>query len=431
MGSQQKRRPSSGGSLSLRTSNKLRRKSLYVTQKKEANKSRHEERHRRRKEEAKDPELRRVRLENNQPASIDKKRIWDDGDDDSLGAVVNVAQLKRRRLEAAAAREADGIQDDLSDDDDVDSMLGSDDELKPNGEDGEDEEDEEDDAKAERDQSRRAQRTPSLAPSTASTNLDLTPDSLATEFKHLFADEPLQFPKILVTTGINATIHKEAQDIAELFPNTTYIRRSAHFHSHKYSVREIAKFAKNRGFTALVVVHEDLKKPSQLTICHLNSEASALGPTLTYTIRGYQPGKSLLGHGNPTNHYPELLLNGFQTPLGLLAAKSLYTLFPAKPELGGRQVVTLHNQRDYIFVRRHRYVFREARPTEKNVVGADGKELEGLQGIRAGLQEIGPRMTLKLRRVDKGIGRAGSEGEDALKWEWKTKMEKKRTRFNL
>jgi len=40
-------------------------------------------------------------------------------------------------------------------------------------------------------------------------------------------------------------------------------------------------------------------------------------------------------------------------------------------------------------------------------------------------------MTLKLRRVDKGIGRAGSEGEDALKWEWKAKMEKKRTRFNL
>lgn len=36
-----------------------------------------------------------------------------------------------------------------------------------------------------------------------------------------------------------------------------------------------------------------------------------------------------------------------------------------------------------------------------------------------------------MRRVDKGIGRAGSEGEDALSWEWKAKMEKQRTRFNL
>lgn len=84
------------------------------------------------------------------------------------------------------------------------------------------------------------------------------------------------------------------------------------------------------------------------------------------------------------------------------------TLFPAMPELAGRQVVTLHNQRglcflpltghqlltgtvDYIFVRRHRYVFREARATEKNVVDAEGKEMKGMQGIRAGLQEIGPR----------------------------------------
>ena len=38
-------------------------------------------------------------------------------------------------------------------------------------------------------------------------------------------------------------------------------------------------------------------------------------------------------------------------------------------------------------------------------------------------------MTLKLRRVDKGVGRAGSD-EDALH-EWKGKMEKKRTRFYL
>ncbi len=87
---------------------------------------------------------------------------------------------------------------------------------------------------------------------------------------------------------------------------------------------------------------------------------------------------------------PELLLNGFKTPLGLLAAKSMNTLFPPKPELAGRQVLTLHNQRDYIFFRRHRYIFREARATEKNVQGADGKEMEGVKGIRAGLQEIGP-----------------------------------------
>ncbi|KAJ4304107.1 Ribosome production factor 1 [Collariella sp. IMI 366227] len=415
-----------GGSLSLKTSNKIRRKQLYVDQKKSSGKARHEERHRRRRDEAKDPELKRERLEKNQPASIDKKRIWDDVDDDSLGAVVDLAQLKRRRIEqaeAAAAAEADALVGGGAEkDDDVDSMLGSEDE---------EEGDEDDEERMEKLRQQRAQRQPSIATSTVSTNLDLTPDALATQFKYLFSDEPPAMPKILVTTGLNGTIHKEAQEIAAVLPNATYIPRSAHRYGHKYSVREIAKFAINRGYTALLVVHEDLKRPSQLSVCHLNGEDAPPGPTLTYTIRNYQPGKAILGHGNATNHYPELLLNGFQTPLGLLAAKSMNTLFPAKPELSGRQVVTLHNQRDYLFFRRHRYIFREARATEKNVVGADGKEMDAVKGIRAGLQEIGPRMTLKLRRVDKGIGKAGSEGDDALKWEWKAKMEKKRTRFNL
>ena len=126
-----------------------------------------------------------------------------------------------------------------------------------------------------------------------------------------------------------------------------------------------------------------------------------------------------------------MILNNFRTPLGLLTARLFLTLFPPQPELQGRQVVTLHNQRDYIFVRRHRYVFRDKRATEKSVVGPDGEKVKGVEEIKAGLQELGPRFTLKLRRVDKGIGRAGSQGDDGLQWEWKAHMEKKRTRFNL
>lgn len=210
-------RGTSGPSLSLKTRNKLRRQQLYIQQKKATNKARHEERHRRRKEEAKDPELRRQRLERNQPASIDKKRIWDDVDDDSLGAVVDVAQLKRRRLEeaeAAAAAEADGAGKNSEEkDDDVDSMLGSDDDEGGEGGSGDDEE------RAEKLQRERSRRQPSIAPSTVSTNLDITPDSLAAQFKNLFSDEPPVMPKILVTTGLNGTIHKEAQEIASIFPN--------------------------------------------------------------------------------------------------------------------------------------------------------------------------------------------------------------------
>ena len=50
-------------------------------------------------------------------------------------------------------------------------------------------------------------------------------------------------------------------------------------------------------------------------------------------------------------------------------------------------MVTLHNQRDFLFFRRHRYAFRS---TEK-----------------AALQEIGPRFTLKLRWLKKGLPSVG------------------------
>ena len=88
--------------------------------------------------------------------------------------------------------------------------------------------------------------------------------------------------------------------------------------------------------------------------------------------------------------------------------------------------MTMHNQRDYVFFRRHRYVFRDKRASEKSVVGTDGEAMKGVEDIRAGLQELGPRFTLKLRRVDKGIQR--SSGQE---WEWKTKTDKTRTKFQL
>lgn len=302
------------------------------------------------------------------------------------------------------------------DDDDNDSMLDSD----------EDEDEEAREARLERQREKRAQRVPSIAPSTTSTNLDLTPISLALKFPSLFSDEPPPEPKILVTTSLNSTLHDEAHMLCTLFPNSRYIPRSSHRYGYKYSLREICKFSASKDYTAVVLMKEDLKKPTGLSIVHLPK-----GPTFHFTISNWIEGKKLPGHGNPTNHYPELMLNNFKTPLGLLTAKLFQTMFPPRPEFEGRQVVALHNQRDFIFVRRFRYAFRDKRATEKSVVDAEGKALEGVESIRAGLQELGPRFTLKLRRVDKGIGRAGSEGEDATQWEWKSKMEKDRKRFNL
>jgi ribosome production factor 1 len=398
----------------LKAANKLKRQELFIQHKKASGKERREARHRRRKEENREPELKTARLASNKTLTLDQKRVWDEGDDDSLGAQVDLETLRRRQMEEAEALDTE-MKDD-EEDEDNDSMLDSDD----------DEDDEARQAAVEKQREKRAKRDNSIAPSTTSTNLDLTPSSLALKFPSLFSDIPPPDPKVLVTTSLNSTIHYEAQLLSTLFPNSTYVPRSSHRYGHKYSLREICKFATNREYTTVILVKEDLKKPTGISVVHLPA-----GPTFHFSISNWIEGRKLPGHGNPTNHYPELLLNNFKTPLGLLTAKLFQTLFPPRPEFQGRQVITLHNQRDYIFVRRHRYVFREKRATEKSIVGADGAEMKGVEGIRAGLQELGPRFTLKLRRVDKGIGRAGSEGDDATQWEWKAKMEKDRKRFNL
>ncbi|RWS15005.1 ribosome production factor 1-like protein, partial [Leptotrombidium deliense] len=79
---------------------------------------------------------------------------------------------------------------------------------------------------------------------------------------------------------------------------------------------------------------------------------------------------------DPTEHVPEIILNNFTTRLGHSIGRMFASLFPHDPQFIGRQVATFHNQCDCIFFRFHRF------KSEKKV----------------GIQELGPRFTLKLRK---------------------------------
>ncbi len=346
MGSK-RQNPSSNGSLS-KSHNKLRRQELFVKQKKEKESQRRDERFRRKREEDKNPELKSQRLARNVPVTIDSKRVWDEVDSEGLGASVDVGVLKRRKLEQAeaeaAAAEADAqLEEENEDDDedDKDSMLDPSDEDDEDGD--QDSEDDEKPNRRHRAPSNAPSLAPSLAPSTTSTQLDLTPDSLALQFPTLFNSEPPPMPKILITTSLNSTLHAEAELLTSLFPNSVYIRRTQHRYAHKYSLREICRFASARNFTAVLVLKEDAKRPTGLSIVHLPS-----GPTLTFSISNWLPGSKIPGHGNATQSWPELNLQGYNTTVGLLTARVFQTLFPPQPEFEGRQVVTMHNHRDYV-----------------------------------------------------------------------------------
>ncbi|KAH3684138.1 hypothetical protein WICPIJ_004868 [Wickerhamomyces pijperi] len=203
-------------------------------------------------------------------------------------------------------------------------------------------------------------------------------------------------PKVLLTTNANArkAAYEFADILMEAIPNVTFVKRK-----REYTVKDISGYCANRDFTDLVIINEDKKDVNGITFVHLPE-----GPTFYFSITSLVPGKKIAGHGKATDHIPELILNNFTTRLGQTISRMFQSLYPQKPEFEGRNVVTLHNQRDFIFFRRHRYIFRNEE--------------------KVGLQELGPQFTMKLRRVQKGV-------KEEIEWEHRPDMDKDKRKFYL
>lgn len=206
-------------------------------------------------------------------------------------------------------------------------------------------------------------------------------------------EDPYAPPALLITTSLphnstsphlssaNARSHPAERvrqfvdELLNIFPGAEYRQRAK---AKGVGLGKIAGWARDRGYDAMLVVGEDKKEPFSLTIIGLPQ-----GPTAFFRLTNISIKTEIEGHARSTGHTPELILNNFTTTLGHDVGTLLQSLFPRIPQLEGRQVVTAHNQRDYIFFRRHRYMFASEE--------------------RAKLQEIGPRFTLKLRSLKPGL----------------------------
>ncbi|XP_029004711.1 ribosome production factor 1 [Betta splendens] len=181
-------------------------------------------------------------------------------------------------------------------------------------------------------------------------------------------------PKVLITTSDRprGRTVRFCEQLATVIPNAyVYYRRGL-------ALKRIIPQCVARDFTYLVVINEDRKVPNGMVLCHLPE-----GPTAHFKVSNVRLRKELKRRGkDPTQHYPEVILNNFTTRLGHSIGRLFAALFPQDPQFVGRQVATFHNQRDFIFFRFHRYIFKN----EKKV----------------GIQELGPRFTLKLRSLQKG-----------------------------
>ncbi|CAH7683946.1 anticodon-binding protein [Phakopsora pachyrhizi] len=165
-------------------------------------------------------------------------------------------------------------------------------------------------------------------------------------------------------------------------------RKTKHF-----ELRSVCRWACKRSYGSMVVIGEAHGGRNRSGPTHMMISRLPFGPSACFRLTSIVPSKAIPGHANATSHFPELVLSNFSTPLGLSVGTLLQSIFPPLPELGGRQVVSLQNQRDFIFVRRFRYAFAER---DKLLLNPND------EAFRARLQEIGPRFTLKIRWLKRG-----------------------------
>ena len=215
------------------------------------------------------------------------------------------------------------------------------------------------------------------------------------EFAPYFRND--KTPKLMITTRPRPSRHlfKFIAGLTDLIPNLFFYPRK------EFTLKQISGFASNKNFTHLIVLGEKAKVCNGMIISHLPE-----GPTAQFKVTSIVDGKNISGHGRVTNHLPEIILNNFSTRLGHRVGRFLGSMFPHDPEFVGRRVVTFHNQRDFIFVRQHRYMFEEdKRSVKKPEMGvgsevdpeqSDPKRKKGMK-VRAKMQEIGPQFCLKMR----------------------------------
>lgn len=233
------------------------------------------------------------------------------------------------------------------------------------------------------------------------------------EFAKFFSNEVK--PKIMITTRPKCSrkLYPFIGDLMQMIPNAFYYPRESHL------ITAMAEAAVEKGFTHLITLAEKNKVCNGLLITLLPR-----GPTAFFRLSSFVAGAMIPGHGKPTSHVPELILNQFKTRLGRRVSRLLGSLYSHEPQYEGRQVVTFHNQRDFIFVRHHRYIYKQEEDTniankklaasataptkkEKNRAKAAEKDVSNpsqlVMKTRARLQELGPRFTLKLKWLQEGL----------------------------
>ena len=107
------------------------------------------------------------------------------------------------------------------------------------------------------------------------------------------------------------------KEIRTCFPHCYYWPR------RNYTLKEIQEYAPTKGYTDLMIWRENKRKVDELILIHLPK-----GPTAIFKITSPILNEEIRHHGNPTDHYPELILNNFNSKVGRRLGRFFASLFP-------------------------------------------------------------------------------------------------------
>jgi ribosome production factor 1 len=104
-----------------------------------------------------------------------------------------------------------------------------------------------------------------------------------------------------------------------------------------------------RDYTHVLRLQEFQNEPYAMDICMLPE-----GPTVSFRIRKYIPCKDIYNRGVPILTQPEMIFKNFTTSFGKRVERFFNSMFPPQPKLKDRTIISMINQRDFIFFRHHR-----------------------------------------------------------------------------
>eukprot|EP01067_Filipodium_phascolosomae_P004857 Filipodium_phascolosomae@DN2836_c0_g1_i1.p1 len=239
-------------------------------------------------------------------------------------------------------------------------------------------------------------------------------DTAFDEFQHYFdayapKDAPTaaaETPKLFVTTSLGTgqlpsrRMKTFLKEFTKVIPNCHYYQRG------RFDLATVAEFAADQGFSHLLAWKEKRGQGYAAGMNGLYVIKLPEGPSTYWRMSRLKLAQDMQDGAKLTLHQPELMLNNFDTRLGQRLGRMIASLFPQRPEFEGRRVICFHNQRDYVFFRHYRYVFKN--------------------GKKVSLQEIGPRFTLKCRYVQEGIHDRNAASYEYL---WTPRSQVSRKRF--